>query len=775
MYNVSNMMKRIFQNSNIEAYLRTRIHGEVLTAGSQTEKLIVDASERFDSLVRSLNKKYKTDLRTIDNKADQMVFSLLYQMDNARDMAKMHRNIKETIRRNKEAGNEEEASAWEKAYKAFENVQTHEDAKATILKRNPAVYQMWQMFGVDEKSDGIFSKQVSEDQARVTRELHNKEYADVFHYTPIVQHDVNTLYKLSQNLQEDNVYTPAKTLDPSQSRTAKKRTLNLAPNKVYTLEPYTDWILRYGETVYRNKASKAEARIGELIRNPKFTELMGGKENAAALAGSFVRMVNIQRGQNRLIADNEAETFFTEIAKTFRSIGTVKALASLSQIVKQSTVLVKLSINLMTTGDMDVLPAAIHAAASVKKNGNNGVKKLLDQSTLISRGLRMGGTDRGNSEAYKLQRGARQWFLKQMEGARVKLDKRTRASLSFLVRPDLFNARTAFLSYYLQSLKQQGVRDVDLNTEHTRTEEPERKTAMAYAENMVEQTQTASNPAAMSAFQAQTQSKGWEFVKTVFLPFSTFDADFKARVTNEVSALRRQPSSENLVRLGGTVGEALTFAAMNAFVLYYYKELLRDAVAALTGNDREEKTPEQVAKQKRQQFLSSITNALNPAAIGTVPQEAQAWSINEVGYQIAAAEDPELSKKEWMKENALVYEPREGSLAENLGAYSTGLTPLTESFKNWPDLVKSGVLGEPITVVDAYGNEKKVMLTTDQKKILALKTLAETLTLSGLTEADVANAIRTVYREEMKNADTAPATSKPNKKQFKRKTKTYQR
>lgn len=766
MYNISNMVKRLWQNDSVEAKFRSFVHGPILTAGSQTEKALVDASEGFDKVLKKLNKKYDTDLRNIDQKADMMVFSLFYQMDNESDIAKMHRNIKETIRRNREVGNEAEAKAWEDAYKGFENVISSDQAKAIIEKKNPAVYEMWKYFGSDQEGQGLFTDNLADDQARVSKEVYNREYAPTTRYTPIVQHDVNTLFRISEAIQEGTDRAAKPSMKPSQARTAKKRTLNLAQNKVYTLEPYTDWILRYGETVYDNKASKAEARMAELMLHPKFTEMVGGNDNAMALATAYERMVSIQRGTNRLIADNEAENLFTEIAKSVRSIGTIKALASASQMIKQSTVAVKTMANLLAGGDGDLFLPAYRAAWTAQFNKNSPARKLVDQSTLIARGLRLGGTDRGTSEAYKLQRGATKWFYKLLENSRVKIDKRTRASLSLLVKPDIFNSRAAYLSYYLQSLRQQGVTDIDMNTEYKRAEEPTRQQAVAYAENMVEKSQTASNPAAMSAIQAQTKSKGWEFVKTVFLPFSTFDADFKARMVNEISGVRRSPTTENAVKLAGTISEALAFATINAFLLYWYKEMLRDAVRGITGAEEPEKTEEQIAKAKSQQFYSALTASLNPLAIGTIPQDIQSWTINEVGYQTHNPEN--LNKKEWLRANAIVYEPRDGSMLENLGAYSTGLSPLVELAVDIPRL--GGAFGGPVKITDAYGNEKEITLTEEQINILLLKTMAEGLTLAGMTEADVANAIRTVYREEMKNSGGDRSTSQPaqtkRKKQF---------
>jgi hypothetical protein len=752
MYNISNMVKRIYQNDKIESYFRSFVHGPLLSAGSQTEKAVVDASQGFDKKLKELNKKFNTELREVNNKADMMVFSLMYQMDNEVDISKIHRNIRETIKRNREVGNENEAKAWEQAYDAFKDVTTADQALEIIKQKNPSVYEMWKFFGVDNTSNtGIFTDELASEQARVAKEVYNREYAPTVRYTPIVQHDVNTLYRIAETISEGGEGARQTTIKPSQARTAKRRTLNLAANKVYTLEPYTDWILRYGETTYDNKASKAEARMAELIMTPEFTKLTGGNDNALALGDAYRRMVTIQRGTNRLISSNDAENLFTEIAKTFRSIGTVKALASVSQALKQSTVSVKTLANLISTGDVDLVVPAYHAVVSLKTNPseNNPVKKLIDQSTLIARGLRMGGTDRGTSEAYKLQRGATKWFYKILEDSRTTIDKRTRASLSLLVRPDIFNARLAFVSYYLQGLRRQGVTDVDMNTEFEKQNEPSRQQAMAFAENMVEKTQTASNPAAMSAIQAQTQSKGWEFVKTVFLPFSTFDADFKARLTNEISAVRRSGNAENVIKLGGTISEALAFAALNAFLLYWYKEFLREAVRGVTGAETPEKSQEKIDKEQRQQFLSSVTSALNPIAIGTIPQEAQSNIINEIGYLTANPDN--LSKKDWLKSNALVYQPREGSLIDNLGAYSTGIQPLKELIETLPQY--RSILDQPVTITDGYGNEKIITLTNEQKSIMLLKGIAESLTLAGLTEADVANAIRAVYREQMKNGE----------------------
>lgn len=770
MENLSQMISSIYKDDGVEAFFRANVHQALLAAGSEVETALVKASQRFDKELNRLNKKYKTDLRDINNKADMMVFSLLYQMEDDTDMAKMHRNIKETIARHEKATNDIEAEAWKKAYTPFEKVSTPAQAKAIIMKKNPAVYEMWQMFGNDETSNrGLFTDEIANEQQKVAKEVYNRQYAKGIHFTPIVQHHVNSLFNTAQNIQDKAPGRSRTALDPKQARTAMRRTLNLMPNGVYTLEPYTDWILRYGETLYDNKASRTEAMMAEMIRHEDFTRLLGGKENAIAVAEAFERAAAIQRGTNRLIEDNEAETLFTELLKTFRNIGTIKALASYDQWLKQSTVMVKLMANLTGDGHTHLLPAAMRLSASVSEdNPNHPAKKLIDQSTLIARGLRMGGTDRGTSEVYKLQRGGRKTFYKMLAGGRVWLDKRTRKTLEKLIRPDVFNARTAFFAYYLSALKRQGVTDIDMNTEFQRQNEPERKLAMAHAEAMVEKTQTPSNPAAMSQANTQTQSKGWEVVKHILLPFSTFDLDFKARFMNELGAVRKNADKRNVTRFAGTVGEALAFASLNAFVLYWYKEGLKNVIAWFTGVERPEKGEATRDKEQWQQFWTQFGGSINPIAIGVVGQEIQSSIVNEIGYQIAKDDNPSLRKKDWLKDHAIMYQSREGTTLENLGVYSTGAQPLIEIAKTLPQF--KSVVGEPVTVIDAYGNERQVLLTEEQQKLLFLKVFAESLTLAGVTEATVANAIRAVYREQMREAKRAPAVIKEEKKTFKRPT-----
>jgi hypothetical protein len=238
MYNLSNMAKRMYQSEKIETFFRKFVHGPILQAGSQVEKALVDTSVKFETELKRLNKKYKTELREINHRADQMVFSLLYQMDNEADMTKMHRNIRETINRHQQVGNEEETTAWTNAYEKFKDVKTPEAARSIIEKSNPAVFEMWQMFGNDDTSkNGIFSDELASEQAKVAKELYNREYVPTTRYTPIVQHDVNSLYRIAESIKDGGQQNSSKKpFNPKQARSAKRRTLNLATNKVYTLD-----------------------------------------------------------------------------------------------------------------------------------------------------------------------------------------------------------------------------------------------------------------------------------------------------------------------------------------------------------------------------------------------------------------------------------------------------------------------------------------------------------------------------------------------------------
>ncbi len=770
--NYANTFKQLYQNSKLEAFLRDFSVQDLLRIGSLAEKTLVNNSKRLDKLFDTVNKKFGVDVRDVDKKAELAVFALFYQTDNESDVGKIHRNIAGTdekgerggtIVRHRIAGNKPEAEAWAKAYEPYKNVKTKEEALDIVKKISPYSYEMWKFFGTDNNNQtGIFNQELADEQQEVTYQLHNREYVQKTNYTPIVQHDVNSLFKIEKEIKataEGEGGVGKVNIEPQQARTAMKRTLNLATNKVYSLEVYTDWMLRHAETFYSNKASRYEARVAEMLHNKKYTELLNGKfgkssdgkDNATVVAKTLERMINVQRGTYKNLADNEAEQLVDSLLTGLRVIGTVRALAKASQFVLQSTVAFKTYVNLLAEGGTKYMIPGYHAAYDAARNPDSPVQKLLAQTTLSTRGLRMGGTDRGSSEAYKLQRGNRKNFFKALERGRIRIDRNTRKALSTIVVPDVMNARAAFVAYYLHNLETQGVKDVNLNTEWQKTDQKERRLAIAHAENMVEQTQTASNPAALSLAQAQSPSKGWQVFKNIFLPFSTFDADFKARLVNEYSAMKNAPSAANTLKFGGSVGEAFTFATMSTAIAYFWGDLLRDAIRGLLDLEEKEKTDAQKAKEVRQRFTTSVTSALNPFAFGTIPQEIQNTAINEIGHLLYNPNN--LSKKEWMKENAWVYDPREGSTMENLGAYSTGLSPVIEAFNTIPAI--QSFAGEPVKTIDSYGNERYVELSDDQKMLLSMKLMVEGLTMSGLTEADIANAVRAVWKEQLKLAPTA--------------------
>ena len=751
MNNPANILKRIYQKAKVEATVRMISINKYLAIGSNLEVEQDRAEASVDNKIKKIKKKYNTDVRDILQQSKLGLFGVLKQVRDIGEFSKVKRNVEVTIEGYSEAERAEESKAWETAWKPFEKVNTYEDLQKvlkSVEKQDTQVTELWQHF-----RDDLFTEKLQEESLKNAEKFHNTEFIPWDNYLPIVHTRVSDLVNTAEEIRTagrgGGVVNSDISMKPKQASTSMKRNLSLSEGYVYSSTPIGDWLSKYAETIQDNALSKEQLRLSLLAKNKKFAALLGGNTNANMVIKAMKSMVATQRGLNNIVTKNSFERLMKVVSGSFRTIGTVRALGSVGQWIKQPVVLFKTAINLGT--DVDLLAKGISATADIRKNGNKSpVKKLLNLTTLASRGLRLGKTDRGTASFYKFDKGAKRWFNEMLSEADVRLNKNSRVLLEkSIVTPDLFSAQSSFISYYLQSLREQGVKDVNLNTEFEKADQLERQLALAHAENMVEKTQTASNPAALSAIQGKTGSTGLDIMKNVYLPFSSFDADFKARFVSEVDGLIRNKDAHSAKELFGTLAEAGIYAAVSAVVIGAWREALRAAIRALSGSKAPEEDEEKDRKKKWKQFWGSYTQAVNPLALGSIGSDMSSSAINTLAYTLDTWEGPYISKKDWMKDNAIVYEPMDGPWYENMGVYSSGIAPIVEIGA----LAVDNPLGETIKVVDAYGNEKHIKISKEIAVLWSLKAMTEGLTLIGLTEADVANAVRAVYREQLKNGE----------------------
>lgn len=737
---------RIFGDSGLAARAQedTGIM-DMVNAGSRVENQEIKLAKDLRDKIKEVNRKYKIDVNDIDNQVKLTAFSELYKnYGDDSHIPKVKKNIERTISEYEKAGETEDANAWKKAYSQFKDVKTSQDA-LDVMKKYPGLMEIWQFF------NNRFNTDTNERLKKVTTELHNKPYVGANNYTHTGIRRINDTTAEKEAFGEGG-QRGVKKVKPQQSKTSITATRNVPQGSGYSSN-FNDTQLRgYRDSLYDIETSKANELVRQSIYSPEFDEIVGGKDNGDIIRKMITRAEELQRGASRATS-NDAVKFLNEATGILRNLGSSRALASVIQPLKQvPSVWTRALANHVGTGSLDSFMKGIGAINLM--GPNSGLKKLFDQYTVGVRGERLGGIERGESLSYRQQPGAKKAMAKLAEKYKGLTDDLSRIVLKPLTNSDVYAARTTWLGYYLQSLKEQGIKDVDLNTEYQRQEDPRRKQAAAYAEQKIAETQVPSNPATLAQLSRNENDAGWNFAKNILLPFSTFSINAKYRHIQDVERLIRNPNAKNAAAVGGDLVEAAAFAAIAYGISKWWKPLMSSLIAEITGiipaDDAEKKEA-----NRRKAVKSILVNQVTPLAVGTLGESGAALLANQVAHII---ENPNVPYDQWKKETGgFVYEPDK----LDWGLFALGVEPIKESANNVVNLANN-LSGEPVS--DTIGDNKvEGELDENQAKLLALKTLFDALGAAGIGEAEIYNEIRKNWKEQLKESSKPEQTKRPKR------------
>lgn len=725
--NTYQQFARVYGDSGLAAKVQRMIGAsDVFNAGSRVENMEVKLANRLKDFINKVNKKYKTDVNSLDNQVKLVAYSeLVKNYGDDSHISKVKKNIERTISEYERAGETQDAAAWKKAYSEFARVNTVVDAEA-VMQKSPALVEMWKFF------NDTFNSETNDKLSKLTEELDNKVYRPANNYTHTGQRKINGI---ADNAEAITSTTPGgqPTVNPKQAQTSITATRALPKGSAYASN-FNDTQLRgYRKSMFAIEANRPKALLYEVLKSPEFEEVVGGRNNAELISKMLRRGSEIQEGVSRTVS-NDAVRFLNEATGIVRNLGSARALASLSQPFKQiPSVMTKAFMNHLGGGSLDSFFKGIGSVNLV--NPDSGVKKLLDQYTIGVRGERLGGIERGDSSSRKIAPGSAQAAVRVAEKIKMKQDDFTRLVLGPLTKSDVYAARATWIGYYLKSLKEQGVKDADIKTEYERQQDPRRQQAAAYAEQMIAETQVPSNPATLAQISRNENDGGWNFAKNLLLPFSTFSINAKYRYLQNFDKLTRNPNTENAAAVGGDLVEIAAYAGVAYSLASFYKPLLKSIIEKMTGVDAPD-DDEEVTEAKRMKAVNSIlVNQVSPLAIGTAGEAATAWLANQVAHIL---QNSDATYDEWKKETGgFVYEPDK----LDWGVFALGLEPLTESVSNVGEFSK----------VSSGDSE----LDDNQVNVLIFKSLMDFLGNIGIGEADVYNQIRTIYREQKKEAKSS--------------------
>jgi hypothetical protein len=462
-----------------------------------------------------------------------------------------------------------------------------------------------------------------------------------------------------------------------------------------------------------NTAS-AIRQIDGFMSSKSFNKLIPDSDDRTVIVRRVNTYIRRAKGKNQVPSDTlqDAERFLNFVT----TLGVGKALGGVSQAVTQ-TAPVMLS-TVVNTGRFDIAGPEFNAWLDELgvATSNRGLES---QSTVesIDRNL-----EASNGNIKKIIKGTEelsQVYLKW-----------------FLSKPDIFVARSAFKSYYLQNLKRRGIStDIDWATHKADME------AVEYAQAMVDRQQNVSDPMLAGEFLASEEPMR-KIARKIFLPFASFILNQKARMYNDVGVLFSGASTkEDRIAAGrslaGLGAELLAFQLIGFAIRKGYDEL----AGWLFGDDEEEKKKKifgiemkaSTYNATKYPFKSIINDLISP--LPGMTDASVTWSINAALDQYPWMDSKEI--KDAVKDRNRILELKgedpmdakaEAEYIENMKKEATyqlfddpddrkwGMVGIaSDTYKEVFDISKLAITGK---FIDEYqGRETpKVLLEADREK-----------------------------------------------------------
>jgi hypothetical protein len=274
----------------------------------------------------------------------------------------------------------------------------------------------------------------------------------------------------------------------------------------------------------------------------------------------------IQKAKGKRTASTDTMKEVERLANFITGLGVGKALGGLDQPIKQ-TVPVMINTFINSNGNMTFVNADMNEA--INRSGMPISNRGLEAQTTVQSIDRLLEKKGGlGAEAIKKIEDINQFWLKTL-----------------LAKPDVWVARSSFITYYLKDMKSKGENVKDINWE---THEWDKDSAQ-YAQLMVDRQQNISDDKLAGDF-LSSDDPTKRIARKVIMPFATFIMNQKARMHNDFLTLRSKDSSiedkksaaKSLAGLGAEL-------AAYQLIGYGIKTLVYDNIAnLLVGDDEEE-------------------------------------------------------------------------------------------------------------------------------------------------------------------------------------------
>lgn len=427
-----------------------------------------------------------------------------------------------------------------------------------------------------------------------------------------------------------------------------------------------------------------------------------GVSNQRRLAKTVKQQVQQQMGLFATPEQGVAGEWAGKAASTLNKIGVRQVLYSVGQIPKQ---LVDIVSNTVVNLGKDA-PLYWEAFAAYKLTGNEELNGLLDQSEIGVRGKTVGGTQWMTPTAMNQV----QQLIRGM-GSDAELENSDKFA-KLIESPDTYGSRVAWLAYYMQSLKRQGLINSAKDVDWTKENRDINKEARDYAQVMTSTRLNVNSSNSQSAFYSKFAGFGRLF-QVIFLPLSSFSMNNYATMYRDINTLFTADTQEQkgtaMRSIASRVTAELTFQMTRGLLSMLLKQGVRSILEA-AGIEPPAKKEEEFWKK----VFSEAAKNMMFSMLGNFAQDAIVGGINW------------LSDKAFDTELIQQYDKNPNNPSNNFGMASISGNSVQGMWNYARDLIGR---------TDPNGNP--IELTLGQKVVLATAFVTNLMAMRGKMVGEV--------------------------------------
>jgi hypothetical protein len=343
------------------------------------------------------------------------------------------------------------------------------------------------------------------------------------------------------------------------------RPKNLPSNRYISLDFDTNNFASLKGAMIDIETAPAIRQVDGFLKSDGYKRMVNG-DDRKILTSRVNNYISAVKGKTNFNRDTLKSV--ERLANFLGSLGVGKALGGLDQAVKQTTpVIVNTIMNAgrFTPLNMDMNAAINRSGMPIANRGIESITAVESIDSLIDK------KSTTAAEAVKVVEKVSQMYMKAL-----------------LSKPDVWVARSSFITYY-----QKYLRDNGMDTNIGWKEHEWNKDAMEYAQMMVDRQQNISDEKLAGKF-LSSRDPMVSVARKVIFPFATFILNQKARMHNDFIALFGSDVSTDdrakaVKSLGGLAAEMITYQA----IAYFIKTMVYDNIASyIAGEDDEEEKKE---------------------------------------------------------------------------------------------------------------------------------------------------------------------------------------